>query len=67
MGQRVLVRATSPVAGVGWVGGAYVQVSRTLTDIHTEPREGLTLAGWRARSLQGERADRETVRDEESM
>lgn len=59
-GQRVCVRVTGPVAG-----GAYVQVSRALTDIRRAQWESLTLTCWRTHSQQGERADRETVRDEE--
>lgn len=61
-GQRVCVRVTGPVAG-----GAYVQVSQALTDIRRAPRESLTLACRRTHSQQGERADRETVRDEERV
>lgn len=59
-GQKVCVRVTGPVAG-----GAYVQVSRALTDIRRAQRESLTLVCRRTLSQQGERADRETERDEE--
>lgn len=54
------MRVTGPVAG-----GAYVQVSRALTDIRRAQRGSLTLACWRTHSQQGERPERETVRDEE--
>ena len=56
-GQRVCVRVTGPVAG-----GAYVQVSRALTDIRRAQRESLTLACRRTLSQQGERAERERER-----
>lgn len=56
------MRVTGPVAG-----GAYVQVSRALTDIRRAQRESLTLACRKTHSQQAERADRETVRDEERV
>lgn len=45
-----------------WGGGAYVQVSRALTDILRAQRESLTLPCRRTHSQRGERADRERVR-----
>lgn len=61
-GQRVCVWVTGPISG-----GAYVQVSWALTDIHRAQWESLTLACWRTHSQQVERADRETVRDAERV
>lgn len=53
-GQRVCVQVAGLVAG-----GAYVQVSRALTDIRRVQRESLTLLCRRTHSQWGERADRE--------
>lgn len=61
-GRGVCVRVTGPVAG-----GDYVQVSRALTDIRRVQWESLTLARQRTGSQQGERVDRETVRDKERV
>ena len=44
-----------------------MQVSQALTDIRRAQRESLTLACQRTHSQQGERADSETVRDEERV
>lgn len=56
------MRVSGPVAG-----GDYVQVNQALTDIRCAQQESLTLVCQRTHSQQGEREDRKTVRDEESV